>query len=308
MDKMNTHTDQRANRKAKLNGICRLLSLAGIVLLLLTACSKDDPYKTSHPDKGAVKVTTDWSGASSDAMLPENYILRIGTQEQTVSGASNVFNALFEPTKQELLVCHSAKGITRSDNIATVNTLPDGTLEPMPGYLFSASRQLDIVKDDTLQVNLKMEQRIRNLTLSLKLKSGDEARIASVTAALTGITSAIDLRDGATTATEGKTVAPAFVIRTDDPKERFTSEPALVATLRLLGVMTGKQQQLTLVITLTDGYVQTITDDLSEALKDFGDKTEPLELEATLGLPAEGGFTATITDWTKIDNGQVDIH
>lgn len=308
MDKMNTHTDKRTNRKAKLSGICRLLSLAGVVLSLLTACSKDDPYKTSHPDKGAVKVTTDWSGASSDAVLPESYVLRIGTQEQTVSGASNVFNALFEPGKQELLVCHPAKGIIRSDNIATVNTLPDGTLEPMPGYLFSASRQLDIVKDDTLQVNLKMEQRIRSLTLSLKLKSGDEARIASVTAVLTGITSAIDLRDGTTTATEGKNVAPAFVIRTDDPKERFTTEPALVATLRLLGVMTGEQQQLTLVITLKDGHVQTITDDLSETLKDFGDKTEPLELEATLELSTEGSFTATITDWTKIDNGQVDIH
>lgn len=308
MDKMNTHTDQRANRKAKLNGICRLLSLAGIVLPLLTACSKDDPYKTSHPDKGAVKVTTDWSGASSDAVLPESYILRIGTQEQTVSGASNVFNALFEPGKQELLVCHPAKGITRSDNIATVNTLPDGTLEPMPGYLFSASRQLDIVKDDTLQVNPKMEQRIRSLTLALKLKSGDEARIASVTATLTGIASAIDLRDGTTTATEGTTVAPAFVIRTDDPKERFTAEPTLVATLRLLGVMTGEQQQLTLVITLTDGYVQTVTTNLSEPLKNFADKTEPLKLEATLELPTEGGFTATITDWTKIDNGQVDIH
>ena len=44
----------------------------------LSSCVKDDLYNTPHPDKGAVEVTTDWTGRSSDAVVPADYILRIG--------------------------------------------------------------------------------------------------------------------------------------------------------------------------------------------------------------------------------------
>ena len=36
----------------------------------LSSCVKDDLYNTPHPDKGAVEVTTDWTGRSSDAVVP----------------------------------------------------------------------------------------------------------------------------------------------------------------------------------------------------------------------------------------------
>lgn len=279
-----------------------------VMLLLLVSCVKDDLYNTPHPDKGAVKITTDWSRASSDAVLPQSYVLRIGTQEQTVSGEVNAFNTLFEPGSQDLLVYHQAEGITLTDHTATINTLADGILNPMPGYLFSGAAELEIVKDDTLQVIVKMEQRIRSLTLALKLNPGDEERIAMTTATLTGIASAIDLRDGTITAAEGQTTVPTFVLGTNGQRMRSAGEPALVGTLRLMGIMTGEQQVLTLKITLTDGSVQTFTADLSEALKNFDGNMEPLELNASLELPAEGSFTGTIIGWTVVDNGQIEIH
>ena len=95
------------------------------------ACVKDDLHNTPHPDKGAVKVTTDWTGRSSDAILPDSYVLRTGGNEQTVSGETNAVNTLFDPGQQELLVYHRTEGITIDGNIATVNTRADGTLEPM---------------------------------------------------------------------------------------------------------------------------------------------------------------------------------
>lgn len=319
MKKTVIHKEYRANRKIKLSVLCKLLIFTA-VFQSLSSCVKDDLYNTPHPDKGAVEITTDWTGRSSDAVVPSSYILRIGTEEQTVSKETNVFDALFLPGTQDLLVYNPTEGITINENVATVNTLPDGTLEPMPGYLFSAARKLEIEKDDTLKVTVPMQQHIRSLTLVLKLKAGDEQRIRSTAATLTGIASAVDLTTGAITATEGKTVIPAFVLGTDDGgiraagqtytagRTRSTGQPQLSATMRLLGVIAGERQVLTLKITLTTGHIQTVTTDLTEALKNFGSDMKPLELDATLELAVEAGFTGTISDWNVVDNGQVDIH
>ena len=282
-----------------------------VMLLLLVSCVKDDLYNTPHPDKGAVKVTTDWTDRSSDATLPDSYILRIGAQEQTVSGETNAFDALFPPGKQDLLVYHQAEGITISGTTATVNTLPGGMLEPAPGYLFSASGTLEVMKDDTLHLTVPMKQHIRRLALTLKLNPGDEQRIGSTAATLTGIASAVDLTTGILIATEGKTTVPAFALGTDAdaPDTRSSGQPALVTALRLLGIVTGERQILTLVITLTDGNVQTIRTDLTEMLKDFGGTDrKPLTLDALLNLPTASSMGGTITGWTEVDNGDITIH
>ena len=320
MINMNIHKDKRANRKIKWAGICKLLIFAA-ALQMLGGCNKDDHHNTPHPDKGAVKVTTDWSGLSSDAVQPDSYVLRIGTHEQTVSGETNAFSTLFEPGKQDLLVWHTAPGTTVNGTTATVNTLPDGTLEPMPGYLFSAARQLDIVKDDTLSVTVSMEQRIRRLALNLKLKlnPGDELRIGSTSATLAGIASAIDLATGELAGSGGKTVVPAFALAEEThtanmyaPDSRATVPPMLCSTLHLMGAATGERQLLTLEITLTSGDVHTVTTDLTEMLKDFqtGEDMEPLALDATLGLPseAEAETAATITDWNVVNNGDIKVN
>lgn len=308
MDKMNSRTDKRAIQTMKLTGICKLLIFA-LTVSQLAGCVKDDIYNTPHPDRGAVKVTTDWTGRSSDAVLPATYILRTGSEEQTVSGETNAVNTLFDPGRQDLLVYHQAEGITVSGNIATVNTRTDGTLEPMPGFLFSAAQTLEIVKDDTVRITAKMQQHIRTLTLSLNLKPGEELRIGTTAATLTGIASAIDLTTGTVQTTGGKTVVPAFAIGTNGGKARAAGDPVLAATLRLLGVATGEKQLLTLAITLADGYVQTISTDLTEILKHFSETgPEPLLLDATLELPVASGMGGTITGWNVVDNGDIKVN
>ena len=279
--------------------------------VLLASCVKDELYNTPHPDKGAVLVTTDWTGCSSDAVLPADYILRIGSEEQTVKGETNVFKSLFLPETQSLLVYHQAEGVTVSGTTATVNTLEDGTLNPMPGFLFSASKELEIQKDDTLKVTVPMMQRIRTLALTLKLKPGDELRITSTAATLTGIASSVDLATGSLTAAEGKTVVPIFTMGTGGGETRAAGDPILTASLRLPGVMTGEKQELTLAVTLTDGTVQNVVTDLTEALKNFGSgKMEPLALDATLTLPDvednAAEVSATISDWNKVDYGEIE--
>ena len=280
----------------------------------LSSCVKDDLYNTPHPDKGAVEVTTDWTGRSSDAVVPADYILRIGGEEQTVQGETNAFKSLFLPGTQSLLAYHQTEGVTISGTTATVNTLEDGTLNPMPGFLFSASKELDIQKDDTLKVVVPMMQRIRTLALTLKLNPGDERRIASTASTLTGIAPSMDLATGSVTATEGKSVAPVFTMGSDGGETRMgtppvetraTGNPALATSLRLLGVMPGEKQELTLVVTLINGTVQTVVTDLTESLKNFGGKMEPLALDEE---ETSAEVSAIISDWKIVDNGDIDVN
>lgn len=289
-----------------------------VAVVSLSSCVKDELYNTPHPGKGAVQVTTDWTGRSSDAVLPAGYVLRIGGEEQAVNSETNAFKSLFLPGTQSLLVYHQAEGITISGTTATVNTLEDGTLNPMPGFLFSASKELDVPKDDTLKVSIPMMQHIRTLALTLKLNPGDGQRIAGTTATLTGIAPAVDLATGNMAATEGKAVVPVFILGTDNGETRMgtppgetraTGNPVLAASLRLLGVMTGEKQELDIAIALTNGTVQTVKTDLTEALKNFGGgEIEPLTLDATLTLPAEAGISATISDWNTVNNGDITVN
>lgn len=288
--------------------ISRLL-IVTLAIVQLTACVKDDIHNTPHPDKGAVKVTTDWSDASSDATPPTSYLLRIGDKEQTVSGTTNAFTTLFDAGSHNLLVYHPANGFSINENIAKVNVLMDGTLHPQPDHLFSGTKSLDILLDDTLRVTVPMKQHTRNLTLTLKLKSGDEQRISTTSATLTGIVSEIDLTTGVSKTIDGKTTAPLFELITIEGRSRVASRSALSAPLRLLGITTTERQILTLVITLTDGFQQTITTDLTETLKNFGSgNMKPLELDATLELVMAGEIGGSITDWTEVDNGNFPIH
>lgn len=325
---MNIHKKYTAIHKTDLakRGKLPIFTLA---VLLMSGCVKDELYNTPHPDKGAVQITTDWTGRSSDAVLPESYILRIGgaeqtsrntdstgpdtrsagSEEQTVSGETNLFKSLLLPGTQSLLVYHHADGITINETTATVNTLEDGTLDPMPGFLFSAAKELNVLKDDTLKITVPMRQHIHSLTLTLKLNPGDDLRIAGTTAILTGITSAVDLITGNVTGTEGKTVVPAFVLGKEGDETGVPGNPVLTASLRLPGVMTTERQELTLAVALTNGTVQTIVTDLSEALKDFSvGELEPLQLDATLTLPAEAGFSATLSDWHTVENGDITVN
>lgn len=78
--------------------------------------------------------------------------------------------------------------------------------------------------------------------------------------------------------------------------------------LRLMGVVTGERQTLTITITLTDGSVQTLVTDLTDLLKDFGGTMEALRLDALLNLPTAGSMGGTITGWKEVDNGNITIH
>ena len=66
-------------------------------ILLLAGCVKDDLYNTQHPDKGALVVIADWAGASSEAVLPDTYILHVDNQEHEAGSTPCIFPSLLSP-------------------------------------------------------------------------------------------------------------------------------------------------------------------------------------------------------------------
>lgn len=270
-------------------------SFAAVLALLLASCVKDELYNTPHPDKGVISVSVDIpQGAEED-----DYTVEV--DGEPLDEGNNASDPL-TPGEHTVLVYNTPEGFTVTDGIAYVERV-DGTraltdlIDPLPETLYSGTKTVTVVADDTLHVDLDILQRTRDLRLELTVTEGDPERIAAITGILSGVAGAYDLRSE-TLHGEAVSTAPVFT-RNGDKVE---------ADLRLLGIM-GDRQTLTLVLTFTDGQTQTTESDLTEALAGFGsDMTEPFTLTAGLRTPMEAGFSASITDWEVVDGGHVDIH
>lgn len=288
--------------------IKQIIFFCGAVMLT-TSCVKDDIYNTPHPSQGAVMITTDWSRRSTEATQPVSYQLRISdqseqTDEQSVKGNMNLFHSLLAPETYELLVYNSPEAITVSDDVATITSTDGKNIESSPGYLFSAAQTLDVVKDDTLFVTVAMRQRIRQLTLILKLKDGDHEHIIDTKATLNGVASNVNLKTGALPSTSDASLVPVF-----KKAEESDGTPVLTATFRLLGIAKGEVQKLHVAVTLNNGTTQMIETDLTEVLHEhFNGSMDPLVLGANFDLPSQTEFSGSITDWSLVEGGQVDIH
>ena len=258
--------------------------------LLLFSCTKDN-YRTPHPDKGVIAVSVDCpQGAEEDDFTVE--------VDDVPLGERNTASAPLTPGEYTVLVYNTPEGFTVMDGIAYVERL-DGLraltdlINSLPETLYSGTKTVTVVADDTLHLDLSVTQRTRDLRLELTVTEGDPERIASITGTLSGVAGAYDLRNE-TLHGEAVSTTPAF-IRNGDKIE---------ADLRLLGTM-GEAQVLTLTLTFTDGLTQTVESDLTEVLANFnGDMEQTFTVTGSLRTPTEAGLGGcTITDWTNGGGG-----
>lgn len=276
-----------------------ILLFAAALAASVTSCVKDELHDTPHPYAGAVIVTTDWSARSSNASQPADYIIRIDGMSQPVSGLTNTFGRLLSPGEHSLLVYNQPEGISVSGDIATVETetRAAGRIHPLPGFLFGHSAEITVAADDTLRVVAPMTQYVRTLHIELSIADGDVSRVTRSTGSLEGVESAVNLLTGQRLS-RAATVVNDYEVATDK----------MTVTYHLLGMVPQATKTLTTHITFSNGDTQTIVSDISGQLSDFHGDIEPLTLSASLSLPKQPGFSATIDNWHAIDGGNVDAH
>lgn len=317
-----TNKDKEMEHSSKITAICKtgLSACAAMitfaVVLSLTSCVKDELHNTPYPDKGAIVVQMDWNDLLPEA-ISDTYILNVDGYEQTASGTTNSVERLSEPGEHSLMVYNRPDGITISGDIASVDedTAPanhrtgvraaDGststdatvTCKPLPGYLFSLSRTVNVEKDDTLRITAKPRQWVRQTNIRFIVSEGNYSRIASVTGTLSGVERSVNLRTGERTGTVVR-VGNGFTVTGNECDTGF----------RLMGIVSTERQVLTVNITFTNGDTQTIESDLTEQMQTFNDGNTPLTLTGNLSLPVEGEIGGSIEDWQQADGGNTDAH
>lgn len=293
--------------KAKYN---KVVILTAALALSLTSCVKDELFNTPHPDHGKVTVTADWTARGEGISVPEKWTVNIGDYTGEETSATHSPDYLFTPGDYRIIVYNPAADITVSGTKATVSPVSgnwDGVgsfISGAPGVLFTHVQDVVIEKDREHGFTAMMRQQVRRLTLVIE-PTGDAAdRIESIEGYLNGAAGTLDFAED----THG---TPSNV------ELHFTkiTEGADVgkwsATVELLGTA-GTGQRLTAQLRFADNNPKAVTfsSDLTEALKDFnGNKAEALTLGGSIvETPAEGGFSATITDWEIAEKENVEIN
>ena len=302
--KMSIYKEYHANQKINLIGKYKVLAFA-LAALLLASCSKDDSHNPPHPDKGAVVITTDWASALSAADIPTTYYVDIDGKAVQTNQATACYPYLQEPGSHDLLVYNTPKGMEQNGEIATVNPLPDGTLEPMPEYLFSATAQLQVVKDDTLRVTVPMNRLLCPIELNLSMNGGSIDKIEQITATLSGITPSVNMRSGER---GGESSVASLRVQTGQNRSAARTETSVQLKCRMPGVSTTERQILTVTLTMQGGQQSILTSDLTEQLKNLNTDMKPIELDAAIEIPQEGIFTGSIKDWTEVKGDDIEAN
>ena len=155
---------------------------AAVFALLLAGCVKDELYDTPHPDKGVIAVTINQPQGAEEG----DYTVEV--DGQPLDEGDNASNPL-TPGEHTVLVYNTPEGFTVTDGIAYVERV-DGTraltdlIDPLPETLYSGTKTVTVVADDTLHLDLSVAQRTRDLRLELTVTEGDPEQTFTVTGSL----------------------------------------------------------------------------------------------------------------------------
>lgn len=176
--------------------LCNVMAVSALMAVSLSSCVKKDIFQTPHPDKGAVVVTADWTEAPSETDVPQawSFCINGGEVYQSVH-PSQCYPELLAPGKYTLLVYNEPQGFTLNGTTAVVDSYSDGLLVAEPGYLYSATQELEVVKDDTLRVTVPMKRLLSAVSMKVTL-DGESADVADIEASLSGVSGSVELATG----------------------------------------------------------------------------------------------------------------
>lgn len=280
-----------------------LIAVASLMVLSLTSCVKKDIFYTPHPDKGAVVVTADWTEAPSETDVPQawSFCINGGEVYQSVH-PSQCYPELLAPGKYTLLVYNEPQGFTLNGTTAVVDSYSDGLLVAEPGYLYSATQELEVVKDDTLRVTVPMKRLLSAVSMKVTL-DGESADVADIEASLSGVSGSVELATGEISESPQ---AVRLDVKTAETASRAGAGKELELKCRILGVCVGYGQTLTVKIKNKDGHISSVTSDVTEELEKVNTDKQPVELEGSVSVSQDGHFSGTIDNWEVVSGGDVE--
>ena len=151
----------RYSMKKKSAVICLICVIC--VPWMLASCVKDELHNTPHPDQGVVSVSVDYPQGAEEG----DYTVEV--DGRPLDGGDNASDPL-TPGEHTVLVYNTPEGFTVTDGIAYVERV-DGTraltdlIDPLPETLYSGTKTVTVVADDTLHLDLSVAQRTRDLRL-----------------------------------------------------------------------------------------------------------------------------------------------
>lgn len=282
--------------------------IATAALLSVMGCDPKDPiYDTPHPGKGALTLTTDWSGIGEGLTAPESYTVKAADYSGTLSGTVNKLEHLFYPAEIRINVYNTAEHISINGTTATVATATgnaDGVgsfIQNTPGWLFASTGEMIIMKDREHFHTAVMQQQVRQLTIMIEPTGGTTDKVVRIEGWLSGVAASLNFADGSH-ATPSNAAMQFTRIADGANAGKWT------ATVRLLGTA-GAQQKLNAIIYFEGGNPASVNldSDLTTELAAFNaDKRKPLTLGGkVVETPTGAEFGATITDWKPVDGGDV---
>ena len=280
-----------------------LIAVASLMVLSLTSCVKKDIFYTPHPDKGAVVVTADWTEAPSETDVPQAWSFCINGGEVYQSAhPSQCYPELLAPGKYTLLVYNEPQGFTLNGTTAVVDSYSDGLLVAQPGYLYSATQELEVVKDDTLRVTVPMKRLLSAVSMKVTL-DGESADVADIEASLSGVSGSVELATGEISESPQ---AVRLDVKTAETASRAGAGKELELKCRILGVCVGYGQTLTVKIKNKDGHISSVTSDVTEELEKVNTDKQPVELEGSVSVSQDEHFSGTIDNWEIVSGGDVE--
>lgn len=260
------------------------VSLVFFLLLGLTGCYKED--KDKCPGHATLIVTADWSERGADEGEPEGFTVRVAENAASVVGLRCEFPHPIAPGDCHVNAHTTPERVTINGDVATVAASRAGTIDPMPGCLFTWSHSLvGVKKGDEHHLTALMKQQMRMLTIVIESAGGITSQVASATLNLDGVASSINI------ATEALS-APAAV---SVPFEANLVDDTMEAKAKLLGVLGSNM--LTLDFVFVNDETQQLSIDLTSRLANFNTDKKMKET-ITISIEEVDQVTGEILDWT----------
>lgn len=288
--------------------IYNVMTVSALIALSLSSCVKKEIYRTPHPDKGAVVLAPDWSEALSEADIPATWSYCVNESDAYYAESrTHCHPDPLPPGTHTLLVYNEPQGITLDGHTAAVNTTADGLLIALPEYLYSATRELAVIRDDTTHVSIGMKRLLIPLSMRVSIDREYADKLADIKASLSGVSGTVELDTWQIGEDHRSVMLDAALV---EETSRSGSEKKIELRCRIIGICSDCDQKLTITLTDKDGNVNTVTSDLSDELEDINTSKDPVDLDGgSLSSPSlDGSFNGTIDNWEEVSGGDVDAN